>query len=186
MSDVGIRAHRRSPLGAVSLPDELKELPFLTYVALQLDPDNAAAVAAAEAAIGEALPLVPNTVSGTGELSVLWLGPTEWLIVAPDGEEERIETALRSALASGTSSVVNVSANRTTLELRGPRARDILEAGCPIDLDARAFDAGQCAQTLVGRAGVILWQTEPAPSPTYRLLVRPSFAAYLAAWLSDA
>jgi sarcosine oxidase subunit gamma len=31
---------------------------------------------------------------------------------------------------------------------------------------------------------VILWQLDDRP--TYRLLVRPSFAAYLAAWLTDA
>lgn len=186
MSGFEISTDRRSPLGAQSLPDGLAELPFLSQIDLQLDPDDASAVAAAGTAIGAVLPIVPNTVSSTGELSVLWLGPTEWLIVAPAGQEERIETALRNALSSGSSSVVDVSANRTTLELRGPRARDILESGCPVDLESPAFDAGRCAQTLVGRAGVILWQTEPAPSPTYRLLVRPSFAAYLAAWLSDA
>jgi sarcosine oxidase subunit gamma len=43
---------------------------------------------------------------------------------------------------------------------------------------------GSCAQTLVARANVLLQQMDDAP--TYRLFVRPSFAAYLAAWLADA
>jgi len=63
-------------------------------------------------------------------------------------------------------------------------ARAALESGCPIDLHPRVFRAGQCAQTLLARASVILWQL--TEEPRYRLLVRPSFAAYVAAWLTDA
>jgi sarcosine oxidase subunit gamma len=37
---------------------------------------------------------------------------------------------------------------------------------------------------MVARAGVILWGVDELP--TYRLLVRPSFVAYLQAWLEDA
>ena len=47
----------------------------------------------------------------------------------------------------------------------------------------RAFQAGRCTQTLVGRARVLIWQTG---DEAYRLLVQDSFAGYLAAWLTDA
>ena len=82
--------------------------------------------------------------------------------------------------------VVDVSANRTTLELRGPRARELLEFGCPIDLHPRVFGPGSCAQTLLARANVLMWFVTEDPEPIYRLFVRPSFAAYVAAWLADA
>lgn len=39
---------------------------------------------------------------------------------------------------------------------------------------------------MVARAGVVLWCIADHPEPVFRLLVRPSFAAYLAAWLTDA
>ena len=78
-------------------------------------------------------------------------------------------------------SIVDVSANRTIIEIGGTRARAVLAKGCSLDLHPRAFAAGQCAQTLLAQAQIILQQT--AEAPTYRLYVRCSFARYLATWL---
>ena len=87
----------------------------------------------------------------------------------------------------GTSfAIVDVSANRTTLELRGQWVRELLEFGCSLDLHPRAFGPGRCAQTLLARANVLIWFVSDEPEPVYRVLVRPSFAAYVAAWLADA
>jgi sarcosine oxidase subunit gamma len=80
--------------------------------------------------------------------------------------------------------VTDVSAQRTTLELSAPRARDVLAKGCSLDLHPRAFGPGRCAQTDLGRANVVLHQVDEGP--TYELLVAGSLAAYLAAWLADA
>ena len=79
---------------------------------------------------------------------------------------------------------MDVSANRTTFELSAPWARDLLEKGMSIDLHPRVFGPGRCAQTLLARAQVILQQVDD--KPTYHVLVRGSFAPYLAAWLADA
>ena len=179
---------RRSPLDGVVLPDGLREVPFLAQLDLRLDPADVAARTAVESVVGR-LPIEPNTVHGGPDAAVLWLGADEWLIVGPDEGGAALETQLRDALAAAPDSavaIVDVSANRTTVELARPDAADILAGGCSIDLHPRAFRPGHCAQTLVARAGVILWQTANAPVPTYRLLVRPSFATYLATWLTDA
>jgi sarcosine oxidase subunit gamma len=186
MSRIDIADARRSPLTHVAMPGGLRELPFLAQIAVQLDSTDERAVAAVSAAIGVDLPLEPNTVSSGADIAVLWMGPSEWLVVGPAGREVELESALTNALAGTGSSVVDVSANRTTLELSGPEAREILESGCSIDLDPRSFSSGQCAQTLVARAHVLLWRPASHPETVYRLLVRPSFAAYLAAWLIDA
>ncbi|MGH3327079.1 MAG: sarcosine oxidase subunit gamma, partial [Streptomycetales bacterium] len=106
------------------------------------------------------------------------------LVVGPDGDAGPVAAALRAALGDAHGSVVDVSAHRAVLELAGPRARQVLEQGCSIDLHPRAFGPGRCAQTLLARAQVLLWQT--AEGPTYLLLVRGSFAGYLADWLVDA
>lgn len=175
---------RRSPLEGVELPERIREVPFLAQLDLRVDPADAAARAAIESVIGP-LPLAPNTFHGSANASVLWLGPDEWLVVGPPGGEAALEAQLREALgALGPAvAIVDVSANRTTIELSGPAARDMLEQGCPLDLE-RDVRPGSCAQTLVARANVIVAQIDDAP--TYRLFVRPSFAAYLAAWLADA
>ena len=78
---------------------------------------------------------------------------------------------------------VDVSANRVALELRGDDAVDVLAQGCSLDLHPSVFEPGSCAQTLLARAQVILVRPD---SGTVPVLVRPSFAPYLRAWLEDA
>lgn len=161
----------------------LAEEPFLTQVDLRLEPDGPAAERV-ERALDLALPQHPNTTSGDDQRAALWLGPDEWLVVAPDGNAHRVLVAGREALDDTPGSVVDLSSNRTTLRLSGPMAREVLEKVCSLDLHPRAFAPGQCAQTLVGRTQVVLWQV--ATEPAYRLLVRCSFAHYLADLLLDA
>ncbi|MHA6765626.1 sarcosine oxidase subunit gamma [Streptacidiphilus sp. PAMC 29251] len=185
---------RRSPLGhladvlaANTSPGEqgvgLREIPFLAQLDLQLQQHGTAAQRIGRA-LGTPLPTDPNTVAAAGELRVLWLGPEEWLVVGPDGSGPATAAMLRAALEDEPGSVVDVSANRTTLELSGPAAREVLAKGCALDLHPRVFTPGRCAQTLVSKVNVILHQTDL--EPTYRLLVRGSFAQYLADWLLDA
>jgi len=104
--------------------------------------------------------------------------------VAPPDQQPVIEAALRSALGNNPGAIVDVSANRSVITLRGSSARDLLAHGCAIDLHPRAFGPGRCAQTLLAKAQVILQQT--ADTPAFLIYVRPSFATYLADWLSDA
>ena len=59
-----------------------------------------------------------------GERHVLWLGPDEWLVIDRPGTEASLEGRLRAALQGGRGSVVDVSANRTTIRLAGPAARE--------------------------------------------------------------
>jgi len=53
---------------------------------------------------------------------------------------------------------------------------------CPLDLDPRVWAAGRCAQTLLGRAQVILQER----TETTGILVRPSFADYVVDVLREA
>ena len=182
---------RRSPLAhlAADLSDAgshavtLRERPFLAQLDLRLDSDETARAAVA-GVIGASLPSVPGTSSRGPECTALWLGPDEWLLVATPGAEGPLAERLSDALRRSFASVVDVSANRTAIEVAGPRAREVLEKGCSLDLHPRAFGPGRCAQTMLARAQVVLEQgTE---EPAYRLFVRASFSAYLAAWLMDA
>jgi sarcosine oxidase, subunit gamma len=162
----------------------LVEEPFLTQVNLRVHAGSPA-VARVEHALNLALPHhEPNRVSGDADGAALWLGPDEWLLVAPDGRADQLVASVREAVADSLGSTVDVSANRTTLRLSGPMAREVLEKICSLDLHPRSFAPGRCAQTNLGRTQAILWQLDPAP--TYRILVRNSFANYLADLLLDA
>jgi len=90
-----------------------------------------------------------------------------------------LEAALRAELAGQHFAVTDVSSNYTILNLSGPRVRELLAQGCPLDLHPRAFRPGQSAGSVFFKASIWLWQTEKAP--VYEVLVRNSFCAYV--WL---
>ncbi|GAA3368116.1 sarcosine oxidase subunit gamma [Streptomyces antimycoticus] len=163
----------------------LTEWPFRTMVNLRVDPASAAAVRIEES-LGAPLPRQCGHTTASGSHTVLWLGPDEWLVLSPADRVDAtaVVAELRAALGADPGSVVDVSANRTTLELSGPAARQVLEKGCPLDLHPRAFGPGHAVSTTVGPVAVLLWQVDGAP--TYRLFPRSSFADYLARWLIDA
>jgi sarcosine oxidase, subunit gamma len=194
MADASLFARRRSPLqdhtealarGTVSGPRgvALREIPHLAQILLRGDPGDVDFVAAARAALGFDLPLKANRVATAGDLSVLWLGPDEWLVVGPPDSEDGLAARLNAALKGRHVSVVDVTANRTVLELSGPSARAVLEKACGLDLRPCEFKSGQCAQTNIARTVGILELTQ---SGAWRIYVRGSFAAYLADWLLDA
>lgn len=160
----------------------LTEWPFITMVNLRVDPASEAA-GRIEKTLGAPLPRQCGNTTASGPHTVVWLGPDEWLVLSRT-DERSLAAELREALGGAPGSVVDVSANRTTLELSGPAARQVLEKGCPLDLHPRAFKPGRAVSTTVGPVAVLLWQVDGAP--TYRLFPRSSFADYLARWLIDA
>jgi sarcosine oxidase, subunit gamma len=173
-------AERAADLAAASSPDvTLTEAPQSTMVNLRVKPGTDAA-SEAERALGAELP-APNqasTAEGEGagaRLSVLWLGPDEFLLVAPPGEVRSFAT-----LPGATT---DVSHARAGVDVRGPEARAVLATGCSLDLHPEVFPAGSCAQTLLARAGVLIWHRAPGE---YRVLTGTSFAGYLVDWLTDA
>ena len=168
----------RAAGGAITMA----EVPFRTQINLRLDPESPIADAVGKE-LGLALPTEAGTSARSGDVTVLWLGPDEWLVVAPPGAAEQLTGQLRSAIGTEHASVVDVSAQRTTLLLGGSRVRDVLAHGCSLDLHPSRFPAGACAQTMLAHAPVILLAL---PAGEFWVLVRASFAAYLADWLFDA
>lgn len=162
----------------------IAERPHIGKVTLRGDPDLPAFREAAEARLGAALPLAPNTVAEGGGLTVSWVGPDEWLILTEPGAEGALIDGLREALADVHAAVVDVSDYYTVIRLSGPRARDVMAKGCPLDLHPRAFGPGRCAGSLYGKAAIRLIQVDEAP--TYDIMVRWSFADYLWRYLVDA
>lgn len=183
---------RRSPLAdmAGELMDKavtgerdvrVEEWPFTTMVSVRVEPGSETP-GAVERVLGTTLPRSSGEVTGDGEHSALWLGPDEWLIVSRVPAEDLV-AQLVEAVSGGHAAVVDVSANRTVLELRGAAARTVLQKGCPLDLHPRAFGPGNAVSTTLARVPLILWQVG---SESYRLLPRSSFAEYVARWLLDA
>lgn len=146
--------------------------PFTAQVILRLDPSLAGLVPFP-------LPTNPNTTHAADGRAMLWLGPDEWLVVgAPHGGEDLVDE-LEHLLGDHHRSVVDVSANRVAIALSGPGRLDLLARGCSLDLHPRSWNTGMCAQTMLGKAQVILFEGTDVTT----ILVRTSFADYLVEWL---
>jgi len=156
-----------------------KDLAIASVAARQGKAD--ALAAAVRATYGIELPTRPARVEGRG-MAFVWSGPGQWLAVAPRDPDRDLETELAAELA-GLASVVDQSDGRIVVRIWGPRARDVLAKGIPIDLHPRAFKAGGAAITHVSHISVVLWQLDETPA--YELALFRSYADSFAHWLAD-
>lgn len=174
---------------------ELREIPGAPQWGLRAVPGSEAA-ARLEAALGLALPAACASTGDAESLHLLWLSPDEFLAVDVSrpqefGEAEALAEVLEPREASedgparerAAGQVVDLSGNRTILELTGAEARTVLGKGCHLDLHPRAFGVGDVASTLLGPVPVILHRSA---EDTWRIYPRASFAEFTVRWLLDA
>ena len=139
----------------------------------------------ASAILGVALPTTPSTYVSNDTLTVIWFGPEEWLITAGARSAAALEARCERPWAS-------TAARRSTSPRSAPRC------GCAVRMPVTCWPRaarltctdgcsakGTAAQTMLGLAGVVLIALDDAGTD-YRILVRSSFARYLADWLIDA
>jgi sarcosine oxidase, subunit gamma len=143
---------------------------------------DSAVRAAAERALGIPVPALACRAGGNAARAALWLGPDEWLLLAST-EDAAVEAALSQGLEALPHSLVDVSHRQIGLLVSGPQATTLLNAGCPLDLDAGAFPVGMCTRTMLSKAEVVLWRTAAFE---FRLEVWRSFAAYVTEYLAEA
>ncbi len=124
----------------------------------------------------------PNTSRMGDGTIVLWLGPDEWLILAPRTTGERPRRMTANQLSGDAPSVRRRRQRQPGRDqpCRVPGAstcwREAVRSTC-----IRVHGAPGCVrQTLLGKAQVILFERTEA---TTTVLVRTSFADYLVEWL---
>ena len=157
--------------------------PLASAVDLRVDPAAVGDPAALADVVGGPLPSVPNTWTALADGRAVWLGPDQWLLTG-DRPAGAWEEALRAVVGPVGGAAVDVSDQRTGLRLRGTGARELLAAGCALDLRPASFPPGSAAQTLLGQSGVLLLRDRVHDDVV--VLVRTSFAGYVADWLLDA
>jgi sarcosine oxidase subunit gamma len=141
------------------------------------------AIEAAGGTFGGALPQQACRAAVVGARAMLWLGPDEWLLLAPEFEGGALTAALEQAMNGQPHSLVDVSHRQTGLEISGPDAAAALNVGCPLDLEPEAFPVGMCTRTVLAKAEIVLWRTAPM---TFRIEVWRSFAAFVGRFLEEA
>jgi sarcosine oxidase subunit gamma len=119
---------------------------------------------------GVALPGMGQSASARG-LTMVGVQPYSWLALQPGGHAlaSRLDTKL-GKLAMVTS----LSHGRTLMRIAGPRARDVLSKGTPVDLHQAAFKPGMAAATQIGHVGVTVVCTG---ADSFDLVTLSTFAA---------
>jgi sarcosine oxidase subunit gamma len=151
-------------------------LPQATRFIVRGDEIGAAAMGAA---FGVVLPREACRAASVGDRHALWLGPDEWLLLAPDGEG----ASLQRTLASRLDSVVEVSDRQVAIGVAGEKAAEVLNAFNALDMHIDAFPVGMCTRTLFGKAEIVLWRTAPQ---AFHIEVWRSFAPYVLGCLAEA
>ncbi len=186
MADLDIAKARNLPLAGLaatapkSAAVRLEPVALLTRLSLRLRP---ASLPAATKGLGFALPVEPSRSAAKGDVKALWLGPDEWLILAPDAKGEAVRVALTAALTGQPASIVDISHRQAGLAVSGTRAGDTLSAFVALDLESSAFPVGMCTRTLLAKAEIVLWRAAP---DTFQLEFARSLGAYVWASLEEA
>ncbi len=181
---------QESPLVQIELGEpkgnapRIEEKAFNGYINLRGRAGHTGFVAACLKVLGVEVPTEVNTVIDADDCRIYWLGPDEWLIVTPPGQQTALKAKLEKALAGVFSSVVDNSSGLTMIHVTGEHAGELLATDCPLDLHPRVFQPGQCAQTRLAKAGMTL--SPLADGSGFEVIIRRSFADYLLIWLQDA
>ena len=130
----------------------IRELSGLHTLDLRVAPGTSSQIAVAGALGGLSLPGKPGSsaVSVDGEAHALCLAPDWWLLVGFHEAEKK----LAPLKDQHHFSVVNVSGQRTTIELEGPQVREVLAQLWEQDLREKSFPIASVSQGLMAKAPV--------------------------------
>lgn len=128
-------------------------------------------------AFGLALPKGPGS-SEREATAALWIAPHRWLLVADD---PAFPARVAHALGDGARHL-DLTHARTVVTIAGAAARDVLNAGCPLDLHPDAFRDGATATSHFGPVTVTLHRR----GERFDLYVLSSYARHFWEMLTDA
>lgn len=163
----------------------IREIPDLPAFDLRISPNTITQALVAEA-LGFELPtkighVARGSVFNGDEAYALCLAPDWWLIVGSREVEQKITSGISKS--DHHFSLVDVSGQRTTIELEGPKASELLAHLWDQDLREKSFPVARVRQGLMAKALVIVWHIGQFH---YRVMVRSSFALHLWKTLEDA
>jgi sarcosine oxidase subunit gamma len=163
----------KNPIAKINLRGNLKNIEFTRI---------------AEKILEISLPKEAGNTSVKEKITLLWLGPNEWLLVSNvEIAKETNIYELEQVLFDGISkknlgAVTNVTDYFTIFSLSGSNILEILSKGSPYDFDSENFSDNKVVQTILNHVDVTIHRKSKNDIDLY---VRRSFADYLWNWLKD-
>ena len=163
----------------------LQEQPFMGYLNLRFQPENAELAARLGELLDLQVPFHANTFSANETRACVWLGPDEWLIVVPETELENTVNAINKLIANEFATLTDQSSAMTMFKITGSGAVELLGRGIVFDLHPSEFPPGHSTQTVIAKSSATILNRS-SEKTCFELLVRRSFADYLWRWFAKA
>ncbi len=117
-------------------------------------------------ALNLVLPIEPNVRIFNNNISIMWLGPNEWLVVTPENEKDGIISLLNSNLNPQKTAITDVSFNRTVLRLEGEKVFTLLSKFLVANLKKILKTNFSVAQTIFIKIPVLFVRNNTDEEPT--------------------
>lgn len=129
--------------------------------------------------LGTQFPAEPGTCGGTDPVA-WWIRPDAWLLVSARHSSEALVEALQTSCAGRACAIVDVSDAFVALQVRGPKACELLSRGTGLDVSSASFTRGRATRIRFTDLAVFM---RLADTDCFELIVERSAAAWLADWL---
>lgn len=148
---------------------QLQEISDLSLFRLELDPDSDAA-GRISSVLGVSLPRQRGAVTGDAKALQLLYGTRQVVaclyveegtyLVVTRVDPVKLGRALTAALGQEDGLVLDVSANRTVINLSGIAAAEVIDEVVHFDFPPDFFDPGKALSCTVAEARVMLWRID--------------------------
>lgn len=138
-------------------------------------------ISAFSEATGLSLPSQIGATDISNDQIIMCLGPDEWQLIASPGAKSQVKETCAKYTASPFS-LVDVSHRNVAFHISGERAVDLINVGCPLDLDLAAFPVGKCTRTIFERTEIVLMREA---EQKFHTEIWRSFAPYFLSVLSN-
>ncbi len=167
----------------------IRALPAAARFALRLSPEIASSI---RQLAGMDITRSINRASFSDDRIAARLGPDEWILIAPEPHHVAVLSQASAQLSPYHHALVDISHRNIAIEVSGGAVVDVINAGCPLDLNDDQFAPGHSTRTLLGKTEIILMRlsdtklADDSSSARYRIECWRSFGPYLQHFLVGA
>lgn len=130
------------------------------------------------------MPQDGRTATSEGARSIFRVAPERLWLAGPEGDETL--RRLDESTLGRDAVVTEIGHSRTVVRVTGAGARELLNRGLPVDLDATVFPADAFAQSVIHHIAVLVHWVPVAGDHAFDVYVTSDYAVSFWEWLTEA